>query len=186
MRASRVLPALLAALFVQIAAPTHLGATTLVRRSLDRLVAGSEAVVMARVVDLHSYWNDRHDFILTDVRLRVARVMKGDAPDDLTLTVMGGHVGDVTVVVIGGAALEPGSDYVLFLGHEDLPGAPARMTVRDLVQGAFDVRAGRAVSQAAAERLAPDEAGRADTPGGPEGLDVETLASRIREIGGGR
>jgi hypothetical protein len=163
-----------------LAAPAS--ATTLVRRGLERLTLDSETIVEASVLDLHSYWNADHSFILTDIRARPSRVLKGDPATEVVFTVMGGTVGDRTVLVVGGPDIAPGSRFVLFLGRTDLPGAPGRLTVRDLSQGVFVIERGRAFSQAMHEPLLPDADGLFEVPGGEAGLPLEELALRVREI----
>lgn len=162
--------------------PVPASATTLVHRGLEELTRGSELVVQAKVLDIHSYWNAEHTFILTDVHVRPSRVLKGPLGDDLTLTLLGGTVGETTTLVLGGPDLAPGSEYVLFLGRADLPGAPGRFTVRELMQGAFDIRDGRAFSQALGEPLVPDGQGSTEVPGGTDGLALETLTRRVLEL----
>jgi hypothetical protein len=157
-------------------------ATSLVRRGLDRLAHDSEVVVQATVLDIHSYWNSGHTFSLTDVHARPARTLKGAPAQELEFTVMGGTVGGTTTLIVGGADLAPGADYVLFLAHAGMPGAPDRLTVRELCQGVFVVQHGRARSQAIGEPLLPDEQGLADVPGGTDGLELEALAHRVLEL----
>jgi len=175
--AVRSLLAAVAALM--LAAPAS--ATTLVRRGLDRLTAENETIVEAKVLDIHSYWNAAHTFILTDVHVRPSKQMKGAAGGDVTFTVMGGTVSGTTTLIVGGPELEAGSEYVLFLSHIDLPGTPGRLTVRDLCQGVFTVRQGRAFSEAASEPLMPDAQGFAEAPGGADGIVLETLAQQIHD-----
>lgn len=158
------------------------GATTLIRQGLDRLTVGSEAIIQAIVLDIHSYWNADHQFILTDVRARPSQILKGTPAGDVTFTVMGGSIGDVTTLIVGGADLAPGSEYVLFLAHNDLPGAANRLTIRDHSQGVFEIARGRAFSQAIGEPLLPDERGKADVPGGAEGFDLDELIGEIRSL----
>jgi hypothetical protein len=167
------------AAIVPLAAPAS--ATSLMRRGIESLTRGNETVVQANVVDIHSYWNTGHTFIFTDVHVRASKRFKGDAADDLSFTVMGGSVGETTTLIVGGPDLEPGSEYVLFLSRSDLPGSPGRLTVRDLCQGVFTVRHGRALSEAIGEPLLPDATGSAEVPGGAEGLPLETLAQQIRD-----
>ncbi len=167
-----------------IAAPAS--ATTLIRESLDGLVAGNRAVVVGEVVDASSYWNEDHTFILTDVRVAVHEALKGDVSDrEITVTVMGGRVGELTTLIVGGPELIPGNSYVLFLNEENLPGAERALTVRDLCQGAFDVEIGRgglrAVSQANSHPLVPDRQGYVDAPGGVEGMPLNAMMQSIRE-----
>lgn len=174
----------IAAGIASVAAPA--GATTLVRESLDELVAGNRAVVVGEVVDASSYWNEDHTFILTDVRIAVHEALKGDVADrEITVTLMGGRVDEITTLIVGGPELIPGNSYVLFLNEENLPGAERALTVRDLVQGAFDVKIGRdglrAVSQANSHPLLPDHSGYIDAPGGVEGMPLTAMMQSIRE-----
>ena len=177
----RVLPCcvLPLAAIVSLAAPAS--ATSLMRRGIESLTRDNERVVQASVLEIHSYWNAGHTFILTDVRVRPSQSFKGDATDDLSFTVMGGTVGTTTTLIVGGPDLAPGSEYVLFLSRSDLPGSPGRLTVRDLCQGVFTVRHGRAFSEAIGEPLLPDAQGSADVPGGAEGMPIETLVQKVIE-----
>jgi hypothetical protein len=165
--------------------------TTLIRQGLERLTSDDEGIMVARVLDTRSYWNADHSFILTDVRVRPSRVLKGDpASGDVTFTVMGGSVDDLTTLVIDGPALVPGSEYVLFLHHEDLPGARGRLTIGNLAQGVFEVtdspQGKRAVSQAAHHPLLADGAGNEEPPGGAEGLLLDELIDQVRRLTGDR
>ncbi len=166
-------------------------ATTLIRQGLENLVRQNENVVQGKVVDIHSYWNADHSFIFTDVRVRPTNTVRRNQPErDVTFTVMGGTVGETTVLVIGSPELVPGSEYLLFLNREDLPGAPQMLTVRDLVQGVFEVAnvngKRRMFSQAIGTPLSPDGFGRTDVPGGEEGLEADDMIRQIREIAGDR
>jgi hypothetical protein len=175
------------AVILAIAASTaSAGATTLIRAGLDDLVAANRAVVVGEVVDAKSYWNADHTFILTDVRLRLDDVLKGNASRELTVTLLGGSVGDLTTLIVGGPELIPGRSYVLFLNEEKLPGLERALTVRDLSQGVFDVKIGRgglrAVSQANSHPLVPDRSGSAEAPGGAEGIPFNEMMQTIRDI----
>lgn len=179
--------ALVLALAASVVAPAS--ATSLVRASLDELVAGNGAVVLGEVLDTYSYWNAERTFILTDVRFKATEVLKGNPLDrDLTITMMGGTVGETTTLIIGTAELVPGNSYVLFLNDEDLPGAKGVRTVRDHAQGAFNVvmagRGLRAVSQANRHPLVPDKSGYFDAAGGPEGYPLGAMMQSVRESAG--
>ena len=167
------------AAIVSLAAPAS--ATSLVRRGIENLTRDNETIVQASVLDIYSYWNAAHTFILTDVHVRPSKQMKGAAGGDVTFTVMGGTVSGTTTLIVGGPELEAGSEYVLFLSRIDLPGTPGRLTVRDLCQGVFTVRQGRAFSEAAGEPLLPDAQGSAEAPGGADGIALETLAQQIHD-----
>lgn len=162
------------------------GATTLIRASLDELVAANERIVVGEVVDAVSYWNDDATFILTDVRVRTLSTLKGrEVSDEVTVTVMGGTVGDTTALIVGGPELVAGRSYMLFLNSENLPGAERATTVRDLCQGAYDIRLAngelRAVSQANSHPLVPDRQGYVDAPGGTEGFPLSAMIETVRE-----
>jgi len=179
------------ALVLTVLAAIPAGATTLIRQGLKGLTAENEAVIYGRVLDIHSYWNAEHTMIMTDVRVRPSQVLKGDkTAREITFTLLGGTVGDITTLIIGGPELTPGSDYVLFLNREQLHGARSVLTVRDLVQGAFeiaDLGAGRRVySQALNHVLLPDAEGLSDPPGGSEGLTLDGILSQIRQLAGDR
>ena len=179
------------ALVLTVLAAIPAGATTLIRSGLDQLTAANEAVVYGRVLDIHSYWNADHDMIMTDVRVRASQVLKGDrAAREITFTLLGGTVGEITTLIIGGPELVPGSDYVLFLNRERLHGDQQVLTVRDLVQGAFeiaDIGAGRRVySQALNHALLPDADGLFDPPGGAEGLALDDMLTQVRRLAGDR
>ena len=191
MRSSPHVARIVLALVLTVLFAIPAGATTLIRQGLDQLTAGNEAVVYGRVLDIHSYWNSDHDMIMTDVRVRASQVLKGDhAAREISFTLLGGTVGDITTLIIGGPDLVPGSEYVLFLNRERLHGERTVLTVRDLVQGAFEVAdlgAGRRVySQALAHGLLPDAAGLSDPVGGAEGLAVDEMLTQIRRLVGDR
>lgn len=169
-----------------IAAPA--GALTMRRAGLEQLVADNHTVVVGEVVDAHSYWNADNTFILTDVRVEVADVLKGEAGPVMTITLMGGTVGDLTTLIVGGPELIPGRPYVLFVGEGDLPGAAKATTLRDLTQAVFDVRLEggvvRARSQATSMPLVPDLFGETDPAGGRQGVAFDALVTSIRELAG--
>lgn len=162
------------------------GATTLIRLGVDDLVATNRAVVVGEVVDTNSYWNEDHTFILTDVRFALHDTLKGEmAEREITVTVMGGKVGDLTTLIIGGPELIPRHSYLLFLNEENLPGAKRALTVRDLCQGVFDIQMSRdglrAVSQAIRHPLLPDKSGHVEALGGSEGTPLNVMTRSIRE-----
>ena len=162
-------------------------ATTLIRQSLDHLVADNATIILGEVLDTTSYWNAEGTFILTDVRIVPLEVLKGNASNrELTVTIMGGTVLDLTTLILGGTELIPGKAYVLFLNQEDLPGAKGVRTVRDHCQGVFDLVLAkdgvRAVSQANRHPLVPDENGYVEPPGGAQGIPLEAMRQSIREL----
>lgn len=182
----RLLPAFVAVLLAFSLVPLA-SASTFSRADLAYLVAENETIVVGEAVDAHSYWNEERSFILTDVRVAVADVLKGSlAKREVTVTVPGGKVGELTSVIVGGADLRPGDYYVLFLRQGDLLGRRNVQYIREHGQGVFDVRiAGdglRAFSQARTHTLLPDETGNAEPVGGAEGMSFTTLIESVRGL----
>jgi hypothetical protein len=175
---------LLLVLLLALAPPA--GATTLVRRGLEALTADNEAVVHARVVEVHSYWNADRTLIFTDVRAKSLQSLKGDPSGEIVVTLLGGTVGETTLLILGAPQLAPGAEYVLFLTNAEPSGDKAGWRVRDLAQGVFDVVNGRAYSQAERELLLPDESGATDAPGGADGFLLESFVQQIRDARDGR
>lgn len=183
----RLVPAIAALLLLAVPA----SATTLIREGLESLTRSNGLVVHGKVAEIRSYWNEDHSFIFTDVRVtpieRVKDLFRGS--EDVTFTVLGGTVGDVTTLVIGGPELVPGSEYVLFLAEDTVLGRTL-LTAPSLSQGIFEVfrttTGVRAVSQAAFDPLLPDANGLDRAPGGAEGLDLDTMLMSVRRMSSGR
>ncbi|MEA2560096.1 MAG: hypothetical protein QOH06_1600 [Acidobacteriota bacterium] len=179
--------ALAIAIAMGAAASAH--ATTLIRMGLEDLVASNAAVVVGEVLDAESRWNEDSSFIVTDVRIAVHEVVKGRLSEmELTVTLPGGTIGNRTSLIIGAAELVPGNSYVLFLSRMNLLRAGEGLAVRDLVQGAFDIKMERdglrAVSQAIRHPLMPDRSGMVEPPGGAKGMQVNAMLAEIRQIAG--
>jgi hypothetical protein len=160
-------------------------ASTFVRASMDDLSVSNSTVVVGEVLTAESYWNETADFILTDARILINEVVKGSVRQkELVVTVLGGTVGDLSVVIPGGAQLHPGGAYVLFLSEGNLPGARGVQTVRDHGQGVFNLTLAkgqlRAVSQAAGHPMLADSTGETEAPGGIQGLLLDDLVEQVR------
>jgi hypothetical protein len=162
-------------------------ASTFIRLGLEELTAGSNTILLAEVLDAYSYWSPDETFILTDVRVAPIQVLKGQAEGPtFVVTLPGGSVGDLTTLIVGGAALEPGRSYVLFLRDGAFAGAQGLQTVPEHSQGVFEIMKTatglRAVSQAAEHRVLPDARGIAEPPGGASGLPLDELLERVSEL----
>jgi len=166
-------------------------ATTLVRQSLENLVADNGVIVVGEVIGKHSYWNEGGTFILTDLTIETREVLKGKvAASEITVTIPGGTVGDLSTLIVDGAELAEGRSYVLFLDRKSFLGVKDVLTVDDHAQGVFEVvqdkgKGGlRAVSQASKTRLVPDVFGESAAPGKAEGLAFDKMKQSVREIAG--
>src|SRR5215212_6695442 len=84
-------------LTLMLATPVH--ASQLIRRSLQELASGSDLIFVGRCESVASHWNADHSLILTASRFRVARTIKGQPGETITLEELGGTVGDTTLHV---------------------------------------------------------------------------------------
>lgn len=106
-----------------LAAGTLAHATTVLPLSEEQLVAASQHVVQATVVDIEVVTRDVSPGVFTDVRVRVDEVLAGSAShgQTLTLRIPGGRSADRAVIVPGMPGFAAGEQVVLFL--EALPDA---------------------------------------------------------------
>jgi hypothetical protein len=118
MRAFRWLaPALLSAI-----APAA-QASTFLALSHDELIAGSAAVVEARVAKVESFWNHEHTTILTEATVHVDRVVVGEAPEVVRVRTFGGTVGRYRIEAPGFPTFGSGERLLLFLYREPADGS---------------------------------------------------------------
>lgn len=110
-------------------------ATSLVPVDLAGLARASDRIVLGTVTGAESRWNEDRSLIVTDVRIRVADAMKGNAAGEITVTQPGGIVGKLKVEVPGASAYRVGEEVVLFLAPE----RDGRTFVNALDRGRFPV-----------------------------------------------
>lgn len=173
------------ALGIAVAVPAE--ASRFARMGLDALVGANETIVVGEAVDAQSYWNDSGTFILTDVTFVVSELLKGAVDGhEITVTLAGGTVGDLSTVIVGGAELVPGKAYLLFLRKKDIVGTRGVLTPPDHSQGVFELKRAvgglRAVSQAIGHELVPDARGLAEPPGAAAGTPFESFRQSVRDL----
>lgn len=122
------------ALFLTLAAGSA-RATEVAQRSLRQLTADAPTIVHGTVISSHSHWTKNHSLIVTDVRLRVDDVLKGQAGSEVVFTQPGGTVGALRVEADGAAGFRTGEEAVLFL-DTSFRGV---VHVVGLMEGRFDV-----------------------------------------------
>jgi hypothetical protein len=124
--------------------------------AFDDLVARAGSIVLTEVLETRSRWRQLQNkrVIVTEVRLRVEKSIKGSTDGVMTITLLGGTVGDVTQHVAGTPRFMTGDSDVLFL-------SPTRTLVSPLVgrsRGRFRIvtghgGAGRYVANSALQPL---------------------------------
>jgi hypothetical protein len=110
-------------------------ATTVREMALKDLVSMAPSIVVGTVESSTSRWNEDQSLIVTDVRIRVTDVIKGQNAGEIVITQPGGRVGKMRVDVDGAAAYRPGQETVLFLA----PDARGHQQVLGVFRGRFDV-----------------------------------------------
>jgi hypothetical protein len=129
----RLLPSAL--LILSLLTSAH--ATTVRRLSLDDLVAKAEVIVAGQVIDSRTYRTSDGKLILTSTTVQVGENIKGKTPPTLTVTTVGGKVGNTILRVSGMPEFQPGENAVLFLERSGV-----YTTVVGLNQGKFSVSNG--------------------------------------------
>ncbi len=88
---------------VTLAAVQPAFATVTVPLRFETLVGDASTIFRGEVVDVRSEWRQLRgeQVIVTQVRFRVERVLKGSAPVMATLEILGGSIGETTMTVPG-------------------------------------------------------------------------------------
>lgn len=130
----------LAGVLVMLAAyntPTH--ATTVEAMSLRKMATEAPSIIHGTVVAISSRWTENRSIIVTEIRVEVHEVLKGDDVSEIVVTQPGGTVGSLRVDADGAVVFREGEEAILFLGR-----SPRGLTyVVGLSQGRFDVEVDR-------------------------------------------
>lgn len=81
------------------------------------LATGADEVVRGEIADVHADWTADHAQIVTTARVTVKGRAKGQGADTLTLTSLGGTVGETTQWVEDQPVLVPGTEAFIFVKH---------------------------------------------------------------------
>ncbi len=127
--------ALAGALVMLAAYNTPVHATTVEAMSLRRMATEAPSIVHGTVVAISSRWTENRSIIVTEIRIAVHEVLKGDDVSEIVVTQPGGTVGSLRVDADGAVSFREGEEAILFLGR-----SPRGLTyVVGLSQGRFDV-----------------------------------------------
>ena len=146
-------------------------ATSVERLGLEDLVKKARTIVVGKVTGSRTYWSTDKKYILTDYTIAVEESVKGQAPRTMSVTTIGGKIGDVELYVSGMPIFATGQNAVLFVEQSG-----AYQTVVGLGQGKFTVSNGE-VNNDLIGLSFPD-----GKPGTPVKMPIETFKSRIRTI----
>jgi hypothetical protein len=112
-------------------------ATTVRRLSFDDLVTKAEVIVSGQVIDSRTYRTSDGKLILTSYTVQVGEAIKGKTPATVTVTTVGGKLGNTVLRVSGMPQFQTGENTVLFLERTG-----AYTTVVGLNQGKFNISNG--------------------------------------------
>lgn len=107
--------------------------------TLDELVSKSEMILTGSVVDKYSEWNAEKTRIYTRVTVDVAEYLKGEGLEkSITVTHLGGEIGDVGELYTGTARFEKDEEVILFMKRD----SRGNLRVTGSNQGKYRIRTG--------------------------------------------
>lgn len=112
-------------------------ATTVQRLSMDDLVSKSRSIVVGTVRTARTHWSNDGRLILTSYDIDVQETLKGPRSRSVTISVLGGTIGNLTLHVAGMPAFEVDERAVVFIENTG-----AYSTVLGLGQGKFSISNG--------------------------------------------
>lgn len=148
-------------------------ATQVEHRSPQQLGAQSTLVVLGRVAEVRSFWNEKHTKIFTDTRIDIEQTFKGAQVPSVTLRQLGGTVGTVRVSVAGALQWSAGEEVLLFLE----PYAEGTYHVSGFSQGRYDVARDPQTGRAYVSRPVLEGIELVDAPDGDA-----TQSSRVENV----
>jgi hypothetical protein len=173
--------ACLAGLLIALAA--SIDATVLIPSEFREIVAGSEIIVHARVVDVRPQWVDGRRRIESVVTVEVLTPFKGGERRSLEFKIPGGQIGRYRSMIVGAPTFSLGEEAFLFLSERNSD-APV---VFGLNQGVFRIRqdrvSGRQVVVPPA-LMAASESREAVMRGSPtrRPLELDAFGAQVRSI----
>jgi hypothetical protein len=114
-----------------------LQATSVRRLSFDDLITSANSIVEGSVVSSNTYRSSDGKLIFTSYTISVQESLKGTAPQTVTVTTVGGRIGNTILHVAGMPAFQPGERAILFLEQ-----SKSYTTIVGLNQGKFAIANG--------------------------------------------
>lgn len=87
--------------------------------SLEQKTAKADLIVVGKVTDVQSRWDEPKTIIHTFVSVSIEEIVKGQSPNDkITITLPGGRVGDIADLMPGMPSFQNGERVLVFLIHD--------------------------------------------------------------------
>ncbi len=84
------------------------------------MIKQSDLIIEGEVINIKSQWNEKHSIIYTDVILTIQKVEKGIVSGhSLTVRLLGGRVGDTSIVALGTPIFTMGNKVLLLLNESN-------------------------------------------------------------------
>ncbi|MBI4445811.1 MAG: hypothetical protein HY645_07860 [Acidobacteria bacterium] len=180
-RCFRIGPMLLLLVLV-LTSTQWLAAGVFQKGSLKKAVDDSSAIIIGQVFSKKSYWDDAHRFIYTDSLILVSDVLKGSRQSMVTVTSLGGEVGDRGMINTASENFLPGEAVLLFL----LKDARGKWVTLNMAQGKFQVVQDQVTGELRVRGSVPGGNVLEDAMQSVDGLSLQDLSNRIRGLVSGR
>ena len=150
--------------------PFLLFSLTLRRTTLEKLQHNTELVIYGSVLATHSAWDDEHEFIWTESEVEIKEVLKGSRTlNRITISQLGGRVGDTGLEVPGVELLAPGDEVILFVRR-----FRGRYRIESMELGKFTIYTDKAGGEKKVRTIMPAE--------DIFGIDLATKSGRAPEL----
>lgn len=170
---------LVAAAALALAMPA--GAATFVDMELPELVAGSDAVIEGRVVEVESFWDENGAVIVTEALIQVDDKIAGKSEDWIRVRVPGGEVDGYTIQAPGFPTLALDERVVLFVHRPAEGGDALRITGNPLGKYRVVEEGGEQLARPTVDSGAVLVSPRGGRTEAPQALSLERLKEDIRE-----
>jgi hypothetical protein len=133
-----------------------LQATSVRRLSFADLISTAQFIVEGNVVSSDTYRSSDGKLILTSYTIRVQESLKGNPQPTVTVTTVGGRIGNTILHVAGMPVFKPGDNAILFLEL-----SRSYTTIVGLNQGKFAVSNGEVANSVSGLSFPDGAAGKA-------------------------
>ncbi|MCX5753172.1 MAG: hypothetical protein NTW97_05935 [Candidatus Krumholzibacteria bacterium] len=101
-----------------------------------QLIKRSSGIVIGKVIGKQCYWSEDGALIFTDYTVQINKCIKGDPQVTLVkITVVGGHIGDIGLIVSDVPTFELGEEVLLYLETQ----ANGKVGVKHGAQGKYSI-----------------------------------------------
>ena len=123
------------------------GSALVIKKSVEELTYEADSILIGEVKDIESRWDKErtliHTYVTVSVTEYIKRILETEEPEEITVRVPGGQVGDIALKVSDTPEFVEGEGVFLFLRIEELP----IFRVAGLFQGKYTIREGKVINK---------------------------------------